>query len=171
MNKHLFKVFWVIQLVVNWILIGSQLASHKTLNGCCLIIYEQTPVQTFLGDSIGSRLDFNWNQLVTQKTLNGCCLIIYEEALVVNWHTISSQLAHLHWGTPDLINKKNLAKIEASDWWRAQNAGFSLVERSHRKFSKGVPLRYCSCVNWMILTSIDTRLVHVRLDVSQFTFD
>ena len=133
MNKHPFKLFWVIQLVVDWILIGSQ--------------------------------------LVTQKTLNGCCLIIYEEALVVNWHTISSQLAHLHWGTPDLINKKNLAKIEASDWSRAQNAGFSLVERSHRKFSKGVPLGYCSCVNWMILTSIDTRLVHVRLDVSQFTFD
>ena len=40
----------------------------------------------------------------------------------------------------NLADAGYFAEIEASDWSRAQNAGFSLVERSPRKFSSQYPL-------------------------------
>ena len=70
--------------------------------------------------------------------------------LVVQWHYIGTPLTFVcqsigafafDWWTPDSAKAKNLAEMEAPDWSRAKNAGFSLVERSLRKFSKGVTLR------------------------------
>ena len=39
----------------------------------------------------------------------------------------------------NLADAGNFAEIEASDWSRAQNAGFSLVERSQENFQRGYP--------------------------------
>ena len=52
-------------------------------------------------------------------------------------HPRSTFTAQIGWWSPDLVNVKKLAEIRACDWSRAQNAGFSLVERSLRKFLKG----------------------------------
>ena len=39
----------------------------------------------------------------------------------------------------NLADAGYFAEIEASDWSRAQNAGFSLVERSQENFQRGYP--------------------------------
>ena len=77
-----------------------------------------------------------------------------------NWQSICT-LA-FDWQTPYLANPENPAEIEASHWSRAQNAGFSLVERSVRKFLKGVPLQSWTCANRGFLTSNGTWLVHLK---------
>ena len=68
--------------------------------------------------------------------------------LVVQWHYIGTPLTFVcqsigafafDWWTPDSAKAKNLAEIEAPDWSRAQNAGFSLVERSQENFQRGYP--------------------------------
>ena len=80
-----------------------------------------------------------------------------------------------HWIAPDWTESENLAKIEASDWWRARNAGFWLVQRTLWKCSKGVPLRSWACATGAVLklytmktcspeimlSLIDTRVVAV----------
>ena len=43
------------------------------------------------------------------------------------------------WLGSNLAEAEYFAEIEASDWSRAQNAGFSLVERSQENFQRGYP--------------------------------
>ena len=70
---------------------------------------------------------------------------------------------------------QNLAEIEASHWSRAQNPGFLLVERTLRKYSKGVPLRSWTSANRWILRRIGSPLeILVRKLISigiQMTLD
>ena len=59
---------------------------------------------------------------------------------------------------------RNLAKIEASHWSRAQNPGFLLVERTLRKYSKGVPLRSWTSSNRWILKQIGSRFERLVIE-------
>ena len=97
-------------------------------------------------ESISIRLDVNWRLIQCQLALD--CQSI-DIPLVVHWYSIGTPVTlvcqsigtfALDWYTPDLANTENLAEMEAPDWSRAQNAGFSLVERSLRNFQRGYPL-------------------------------
>ena len=59
---------------------------------------------------------------------------------------------------------QNLAEIEASHWSRAQNPGFLLVERTLRKYSKGVPLRSWTSANRWILKQIGSRFERLVME-------
>ena len=86
--------------------------------------------------------------------------------VVIKWHQSlhcqSIGTLALDWYTLDLVNSEKLAKIEASDWSRGQNAGFSLVERSLRKLSRVVTLQTWTCANQAFFTSNGKGLVHLR---------
>ena len=64
-----------------------------------------------------------------------------------HWYECKSHSVHpCYWllvndtnAVPDLANTKNIIEIEASDWSRAQNPGFSLVERPLNFFLRGFP--------------------------------
>ena len=62
-------------------------------------------------------------------------------SLIICLHLSLTMCLHLSLtNRADSANTENLAEIKASDWLRAQNNGFSLAEKSPRKYSKGVPL-------------------------------
>ena len=79
---------------------------------------------------------------------------------VTQW--LCSGTVAVHWVDSNFADAEYFAEIVASDWSRARNPGFSLVERSLRKFSKGVPLQSWMCANRALLTSNNTGLVHMR---------
>ena len=68
---------------------------------------------------------------------------------VTQW--LCSGTVAVHWVDSNLADAEYFAEIEASDWSRARNPGFWLVERTLRKCSKGVPLRSWISANGSLL--------------------
>ena len=69
----------------------------------------------------------------------------------VNFHCALTGWIEAKWQPLELVKEKNVPEMEACDWSRARNRGFSLVESLLRQYSKGVPLRSRICANVLIL--------------------
>ena len=119
------------------------------------------------GSSVMALVDLqSFGSIVNELCLSGKELVwvalqwptgieLTEPALRRTWVT-------LHWTALDWTEPENLAEIEASDWSRARNAGFWLVQRTFWKCSKGVPLR-----SWTFATRTVLKLYTMNTSVSQ----